>query len=144
MEIQAAFRPLRESCRFPAVYRHSPGGLVICREPLTAVTPLQPAAKGVLITQFDKDDIEDLGLIKLDLLSLRTLSAVEDTVISINSYAEGNNGTPEFCYEKIPLDDESTYRRLNTGTIGAFRLEAQPRALQARLGQKISRILLPV
>ncbi len=121
---------------FPRFIGTHLGGLVICREPLTAVTPLQPAAKGVLITQFDKDDIEDLGLIKLDLLSLRTLSAVEDTVISINSYAEGNNGTPEFCYEKIPLDDEATYRRLNTGkTIGAFQLESPAqRALQARLG----------
>jgi len=53
---------------------------VVSGEPLTKVTPLQPSAKGVLITQFDKNTIEDLGLIKIDLLSLRTLSAVSDTV----------------------------------------------------------------
>jgi len=45
------------------------GGLVISDQPLTCVTPLQMSAKGVAITQFDKDTIEDLGLIKLDLLS---------------------------------------------------------------------------
>jgi len=56
------------------------GGLVISSEPLTCVTPLQMAAKGIAITQFDKDTIEDLGLIKLDLLSLRTLGAVEHAV----------------------------------------------------------------
>ncbi len=134
------YRQLFDLCEkaagFPRFIGTHLGGLVICREPLTSVTPLQPAAKGVLITQFDKDDVEELGLIKLDLLSLRTLSAVEDAVASINSNAGGNSSAPEFCYEKIPLDDEATYRRLNSGkTIGAFQLESPAqRALQARLG----------
>ncbi|MGI6566656.1 MAG: DNA polymerase III subunit alpha [Firmicutes bacterium] len=133
------YRQLFDLCEkaagFPRFIGTHLGGLVICREPLTAVTPLQPAAKGVLITQFDKDDVEELGLIKLDLLSLRTLSAVEDAVASINSQA-GPSSSPGFCYEKIPLDDEATYRRLNSGkTIGAFQLESPAqRALQARLG----------
>ena len=38
----------------------------------------------MVITQFDKDDVEDLGLIKLDLLSLRTMSAIEDAMTSIH------------------------------------------------------------
>ena len=68
------------------------GGLVISSEPLTCVTPLQMAAKGVAITQFDKDTIEDLGLIKLDLLSLRTLGAVEHAVDMVRgSGATGDN-----------------------------------------------------
>ena len=61
------------------------GGLVISREPILDLSPLQMAAKGVKIVQFDKDDVEELGLIKLDLLCLRTLGAVEDATRSIGS-----------------------------------------------------------
>lgn len=153
------FQLCEQAAGLPRFYGTHLGGLVICRKPLTQVTPLQPAAKGVLITQFDKDDIEDLGLIKLDLLSLRTLSVVEDTMRSLHEspqpkkVAESKN---EICqeapipgylgsitgkvqiprYEEIPLDDTATYRRLNSGqTIGAFQLESPAqRALQARLG----------
>ena len=129
------FELCEEAAGFPRFIGTHLGGLVISREPLTTVTPLQSAAKGVLITQFDKDDIEDLGLIKLDLLSLRTLAAVEDTVGSINAEAAKTNSL-RFCYESIPLDDTATYQRLNSGkTIGAFQLESPAqRALQARLG----------
>lgn len=141
---QQLFELCQEAAGLPRFIGTHLGGLVICREPITAVTPLQAAAKGVLITQFDKDDIEALGLIKLDLLSLRTLSAVEDAVESINIWdnkkGEEDNGSPvsspKFCYEHIPLDDRQTYARLNSGkTIGAFQLESPAqRALQARLG----------
>ena len=129
------FSLCEEAAGFPRFIGTHLAGLVISKEPLTTVTPLQEAAKGVLITQFDKDDIEDLGLIKLDLLSLRTLAAVEDTVTSINIQAAKANA-PSFRYEGIPLDDTATYQRLNSGkTIGAFQLESPAqRALQARLG----------
>ena len=109
------------------------GGLVISGQPLACVTPLQMSAKGVAITQFDKDSIEDLGLIKLDLLSLRTLSAVE--------YAEELicDSSPEmstFSYDTIPSEDGDTYSMIRTGeTIGVFQLESpSQRALQSRLG----------
>ncbi|MBP7892917.1 MAG: DNA polymerase III subunit alpha [Firmicutes bacterium] len=68
------------------------GGLVISSEPLTCVTPLQMAAKGVAITQFDKGTIEDLGLIKLDLLSLRTLGAVEHAVDMVRGSGATSGG----------------------------------------------------
>ncbi|MEW6524118.1 MAG: DNA polymerase III subunit alpha [Bacillota bacterium] len=101
------------------------GGVVITRPPLVELTPLQLAAKGVTVTQFDKEDVEDLGLIKLDLLSLRTLSAVEDTVKVL-----------ELDYDRIPAQDRATYQLLNSGqTIGVFQLESPAqRALQSRLG----------
>ena len=108
------------------------GGLVISGVPLVEITPLQQAAKGALIAQFDKDDIEDLGLLKLDLLSLRTLSVVEDAVAAIS------RADDDFSYLHIPLDDEETYQMLGRGeTIGVFQLESPAqRALQARLGAK--------
>ncbi|MGE5507213.1 MAG: DNA polymerase III subunit alpha [Chitinophagales bacterium] len=120
----------RELANYPRFYGTHLGGLVVSREPLTQVTPLIPAAKGVLITQFDKDGIEEFGLIKLDLLSLRTLSAVEDAVESIALR------DPAFDYDRVPLNDRSTYAQLRRGeTIGVFQLESPAqRALQSRLG----------
>jgi error-prone DNA polymerase len=115
---------------FPKFVGTHLGGVVVCREPLTGVTPLQEAAKGVVVTQYDKDYIEDIGLVKLDLLSLRTMSAIDDSLINISSRGK------RVDYEKIPLDDPDTYKRLNRGeTIGIFQLESPAqRALQSRLG----------
>ncbi|MGI6550103.1 MAG: DNA polymerase III subunit alpha [Syntrophomonadales bacterium] len=115
---------------FPRFLGTHLGGLVVSREPLNELTPLQQAAKGMVITQFDKDDVEDLGLIKLDLLSLRTMSAIEDAMTSIHRGSNGLN------YDRIPLDDPDTYKLINSGkTIGIFQLESPAqRALQARMG----------
>ncbi|MGE5371397.1 MAG: DNA polymerase III subunit alpha [Solirubrobacterales bacterium] len=114
---------------FPRFLGTHLGGLVVSREPLVHLAPLQEAAKGVVITQLDKDDVEDLGLVKLDLLSLRTLGAVDDAVRSIN------RGGDPFSYDRIPMDDPDTYQMLNSGrTIGVFQLESPAqRALQGRL-----------
>ncbi|MGE5397166.1 MAG: DNA polymerase III subunit alpha [Chitinophagales bacterium] len=130
---QDKFKLLLDLCEkvagFPRFLGTHLGGLVVSREPLNNLSPLQEAAKGVVITQFDKDDVEELGLIKLDLLSLRTLSAVDDAVISIRERGESLN------YDKIPLNDSETYQLINSGqTIGMFQLESPAqRALQARL-----------
>ncbi|HEX3032339.1 MAG TPA: DNA polymerase III subunit alpha, partial [Bacillota bacterium] len=115
---------------FPRFIGTHLGGLVVCRYPLVEVTPLQQAAKGVVVTQFDKDYVEDLGLVKLDLLSLRTMSAIGDSLLTINSRET------RLDYDAIPLDDKATYARLNKGqSIGVFQLESPAqRALQARLG----------
>lgn len=115
---------------FPRFLGTHLGGLVISREPLADLTPLQMAAKGMVITQFDKEDVEEMGFVKLDLLSLRALAAVDDAVDTIKKRE------PSFSYDDIPLDDPATYRRLNSGeTIGIFQLESPAqRALQARLG----------
>lgn len=111
--------------RFPRQIGTHLGGLVISGRPLTDVTPLQISPKGVLITQFDKHTIEDLGLIKIDLLSLRTLSAVADL----------EKSRPELEYNRIPADDPATYARLQKGdTVGVFQLESPAqRNLQSRL-----------
>ncbi|MDI6894449.1 MAG: DNA polymerase III subunit alpha [Bacillota bacterium] len=106
------------------------GGVVISRRPLVEVSPLQMAAKGITIVQFDKDDVETLGLVKLDLLCLRTMGAIEEACRSI----AGRD--PGFRYGDIPLDDPATFEMINEGrTIGVFQLESPAqRALQARLG----------
>jgi error-prone DNA polymerase len=115
---------------FPRFLGMHLGGVVISDIPLINLTPLQKSGLGPVICQFDKDDVEDLGLVKLDLLSLRTLSAVQDAIYLIQE----NGG--EVDYEHIPLDDQDSYEMIQRGeTIGVFQLESPAqRALQARLG----------
>ena len=74
---------------FPRFLGTHLGGVVISENPVTWLSPLECSAKGVKILQFDKDDVEDLGLVKIDLLSLRTLGAVEDSL----RFIEGNPAT---------------------------------------------------
>lgn len=102
------------------------GGLVIADEPVAGIAPLFPAANGGITMALDKDDVEDMGLIKLDLLSLRALSALDRTVRALAPGAEG----------RVVPDDPATYARIRRGeTIGVFQLESPAqRALQARLG----------
>ncbi|MGI9952483.1 DNA polymerase III subunit alpha [Moorellaceae bacterium AZ2] len=105
------------------------GGLVVTSCPVVDISPLQLAAKGIKICQFDRDDVENLSLVKIDLLSLKALSMLEDAA------AEISKAEQDFAYEKIPLADRATYHLLNTGrTVGVFQLESPAqRALQTRL-----------
>lgn len=81
------------------------------------------------MTPFDKDGVEQVGLVKLDLLSLRTLSAVEGTV-----GIQSRRGQT-LDYDRIPFDDDKTMSMIRQGnTIGVFQLESPAqRALQTRL-----------
>ncbi|MCR4398580.1 MAG: DNA polymerase III subunit alpha, partial [Firmicutes bacterium] len=148
----AKFDCMMEVCEkiagFPRFLGTHLGGIVISRRPITDLTPLQMAAKGVVVAQFDKDDVEELGLIKLDLLSLRMLSAVGNSLDMINGGSAGSGGggvprrgdvgggRPPLEYEGIPVDDEESYRMIREGrTVGVFQLESPAqRALQGRLG----------
>jgi len=127
------YERLLEACSaiagFPRHLGTHLGGVVVSRDPITGITPLQRAAKGVVVAQFDKVDIEDLGLVKLDLLSLRTLSVVDDAARQIQVRETG------FDYDRIPLDDPGVFQMLNRGeSIGVFQLESPAqRALQCRL-----------
>jgi error-prone DNA polymerase len=114
---------------FPRHFGMHVGGVVISKKPLLETTSLQPSAKGEWMTPFDKDGVEEVGLVKLDLLSLRTMSAIEDTVVLRERQGHALD------YDAIPLDDQETFAMLGTGnTIGVFQLESPAqRALQARL-----------
>jgi DNA polymerase III alpha subunit len=95
------------------------GGMVIAPGPLADYLPVEMAAKGVAVAQFDKDDIEALGLVKMDLLGLRNLSAVQETIELLQE--RGIALDPD----KIPLDDPETYRLLRSAqTVGVFQLES--------------------
>ena len=127
------YRKLLDICKavagFPRHLSTHLGGLVITGDPVTDISPLQMAAKGIPVIHFDKDDVEDLGLVKLDLLCLRMLSAVDDAERSIRTRDHS------FDYDAIPHDDQASYALVaSTETVGVFQLESPAqRALHARL-----------
>lgn len=95
-------------------------GLVIAKEPLTHLVPLQRSAEGFLTTQYDKDRVEEIGLLKMDLLGLRTLTVIGDTLELVRK----NRGL-EVDLESIPLDDAQTCVMLGAGdTAGVFQVES--------------------
>ena len=104
--------------------RHSSthaAGVVISAAPVDDYVPMQYSKEGYLTTQYDKDLVEELGLLKMDFLGLRTLTVIGDAVKMIN-----RNYRTELDIEKIPLDDEATCRLLTEGdTAGIFQMESQ-------------------
>ena len=106
------------------------GGMLVTGEPLVDVVPVERATMpGRVVVQFDKDDVEDLGLIKMDLLGLRTLSAIAECLDLI----ERTTGErPDL--DALPLDDPRVYDMIcRVDTIGMFQIES--RAQQQSLWQ---------
>ena len=102
------------------------GGVVISPSKLTDFTPLyceEDASN--LVSQFDKDDVEAVGLVKFDFLGLRTLTIVDWAVKTINGIKK-IKGEELLNIEKIPLDDESTFDLLKAAnTTAVFQLESR-------------------
>ena len=95
-------------------------GVVITREPLTHYLPLCKAADGPLTTQFAKDPVEELGLLKMDFLGLRTLTVITDALQMIKQ----NRGV-QIDIDEIPLDDHNAFELLIRGEgVGVFQLES--------------------
>lgn len=95
-------------------------GIVIAREPLTHYVPLQNSSENFVTTQYDKDKVEEIGLLKMDLLGLRTLTVIGDAVRFI-----GENRGISIDLDNLPLDDAATYEMLAGGdTLGVFQMES--------------------
>jgi error-prone DNA polymerase len=101
------------------------GGMIITAAPLVEVVPLERAAMpGRVVVQWNKDSVEDVGLIKIDLLSLRTLGVVEEAVQHIRE----QQGTV-LDIDSLPLDDPAVYRLLQQAdTVGCFQVESRAQA----------------
>jgi error-prone DNA polymerase len=105
--------------------RHSsqhPGGMVISTRPLIDVCPVVPAAmKGRQTVQWDKDSCADAGFLKIDLLGLGMLSAVERCVEEV-----GRARGERLDLSRIPLDDEEVYESIRAAdTTGVFQIESR-------------------
>jgi error-prone DNA polymerase len=101
--------------------QHS-GGMVMAKGRLDEVVPLEPAAMpGRVVIQWDKDDCADLGIIKVDLLGLGMLAAIEEMIPLIRT----NEGV-DVDLAHLPQDDTRVYDMLNEAdTIGMFQVESR-------------------
>ena len=117
------------------------GGVVITPGPVARHAPLVRAEKGVVITQYDKDGVEDAGLVKLDLLGNRALSSTSESVRLVRE-----SGGGRIDPETLPERDLLTQKLLASGdTIGVNQLESPAmRHLLRQLRAKDVRDLMQV
>ncbi|WP_411345818.1 DNA polymerase III subunit alpha [Paenibacillus sp. WLX1005] len=95
-------------------------GVVISSGPLTDVVPLQEGSEHAVLTQYAMENLEAIGMLKMDFLGLRTLSIIERCLDWIKEQ------TGEVInFDQIPMDDALTYKMLSQGdTMGVFQLES--------------------
>ena len=130
----AALRLYRQIYGLPRHLGQHSGGMIIAQGSLSSIVPLENASMpGRVVCQWDKDDCEDLGIIKVDLLGLGMMAALQDTI--------------ELCADRerpvdfaaIPKDDPATFELLQKAdTIGLFQVESRAQmATLPRLQPKI-------
>jgi error-prone DNA polymerase len=107
-----------------------PGGMVISTRPLVELVPVQPAAMaGRQMCQWDKDSCADAGFLKIDLLGLGMLSAVEECVDLVARHRvdpKGRNRPMRLDLSRIPLDDPDVFADIQRAdTIGDFQIESR-------------------
>ncbi len=117
--------------------QHS-GGTVVCQGQLDSVVPLEPAAMpGRVVVQWDKEDCADMGIIKVDLLGLGMMAAIEDCLEMV----------PEVDLARLPPDDPAVFEALQKAdTIGMFQVEsrAQMSALPRMMPRRFYDIVVQV
>ncbi|HXM77894.1 MAG TPA: error-prone DNA polymerase [Thermoanaerobaculia bacterium] len=101
--------------------QHS-GGMVVAAGRLDEVVPLEPASMpGRVVVQWDKDDCADLGVVKVDLLGLGMLAALEEAIPMIRTHEK-----VELDLAHLPADDPEVYRMMNEAdTVGVFQVESR-------------------
>ncbi|MFH1353709.1 MAG: DNA polymerase III subunit alpha [bacterium] len=115
-------RKLEGVCRHASTHA---AGVVITEEPLIKHVPLQLASTSkdqgdVVVTQYAMNDVEALGLLKMDFLGLKNLTIIQDTIDRIRARHD-----KKIDINNLPLDDEATYQLLKEGkTTGVFQLES--------------------
>jgi error-prone DNA polymerase len=136
-------RLVGEAQRLPRHLSQHSGGMVISTRPLIDCCPVVPAAmEGRQMVQWDKDSCADAGFLKIDLLGLGMLSAVEGCVELI-ARARGER----IDLSRIPFDDPSTFRAIRRAdTVGVFQIEsrAQMQSLRRTLPEDLDDLTVQV
>lgn len=125
--------------RLPRHISMHPCGVILGDSNLMSTTPVQSSGMGLLMSQYDKDDIDDMGLLKLDILGVRMQSAIAHTLTEIGRVhgdrAAAAGGLPvdtpyikrdgSVQLEQVPHDDEATFQNVRTThTLGMFQIES--------------------
>jgi DNA polymerase-3 subunit alpha len=116
-QLIAIARKLEGQVRHASIHA---AGVVITPKPLVEYVPLYQSVKGEITTQFAMDDIEAIGLLKMDILGLRNLTVIDDAIKLI----EKDTGE-RLDIENVPLDDRETFDLFKAGnTDGVFQFES--------------------
>lgn len=125
--------------RLPRHLSMHPCGVLLSDENLLSLTPVQPSGLGIPMSQFDKDDIDDLGLLKLDILGVKMQSSISHTLtqiqrlhgkntaraggLPIDAHYIAENGVIDI--DSIPQHDEEVFDAIrSTHTLGMFQIES--------------------
>lgn len=93
--------------------------MIISDRPLSEIVPLEVTNQGEIVSQYEKESIKDLGLLKMDILGSRSLTVIKKTLEMLKEENININ------LSKIPLDDKATFSALQKGkTLGVFQLES--------------------
>lgn len=111
---------------FPRHLSQHPGGFVIARDTLAELVPVENAAMpGRSVIQWDKDDLDALRLLKVDILALGMLSAIRRALALVGEKRGGPGGAP-LPLHRIPQQDAATYAMLSRGdSVGTFQVESR-------------------
>ncbi|HET8586732.1 MAG TPA: hypothetical protein VFM74_02545, partial [Candidatus Limnocylindria bacterium] len=119
------------------------GGMLVTRTPIIDLVPIERASMpGRVVTQYDKEDVEQLGLVKIDLLSLRTLGVVSD---GLDRIARDTGSRPDL--DALPHDDPEVFRIIRAAdTVGIFQIEsrAQMQALPKARPERFEDLVVQV
>ncbi|MEO5961050.1 MAG: PHP domain-containing protein, partial [Opitutaceae bacterium] len=123
----AAMVRLQDYIRGAALPRHlgqHSGGMVICAGQLDKVVPLEPATMpDRSVCQWDKDDCENLGIVKIDFLGLGMMAVMQET---IELCAKRPDGKGPHTMDDIPVEDPETYEKIRAAdTVGVFQIESR-------------------
>ena len=120
--VRHLLRLVREIQHLPRHLSQHSGGMVIAQGRLDEVVPIEPARmSGRTVIQWDKDDCADLGIIKIDLLGLGMMAALEAVIPLIRAH----DGV-ELDLARLPVDDPKTYQMLRRAdTVGVFQVESR-------------------
>jgi len=113
---------VNELIGFPRHLGQHVGGMVITRGDLRDLVPIQPAAMpGRTIVQWDKDDLDELGILKVDCLALGMLTAIRRAFDLIE-----NAGGPPLTLASVPAEDPAVYEMISQAdTVGVFQIESR-------------------
>lgn len=116
---QLLFQVAQQLEGLPRHYSTHAAGIVLSDNPLIDIVPLQDGGEGLLMTQFTKDTVESLGLLKMDFLGLRNLTIMAETLKTIHLQV------PNFSLDQIDLNDAQTLSTFQQGdTNGVFQFES--------------------
>ena len=125
--VQRFLTLVHEVIGFPRHLSQHVGGFVISRGPLDRLVPIENAAMDErTVIEWDKDDLDALGLLKVDVLGLGMLTAIRKALELVNSFHGHSFQSKALSVATIPPEDPDTYRMLQRGdSVGVFQVESR-------------------